>query len=128
MPTRERKRNRFPAEILPKNLRCLGPSLAFNPVHPTSLLLPAPSFLGDGGRKREREKWRNREEGKRESKAKSHYKAPDLGLRDGRRRWNRLREESCEVSGENYLLLRPGQLPVAPSVSQESRRVQLQQL
>lgn len=32
------------------------------------------------------------------------------------------------VSGENYLLLRPGQLPVAPSVSQKSRRVQLQQL
>lgn len=30
--------------------------------------------------------------------------------------------------GENYLLLRPGQLPVAPSVSQESSRVQVQQL
>lgn len=32
------------------------------------------------------------------------------------------------LSGENYLLLRPGQLAVTPPVSQKSHGVQLQQL
>lgn len=89
MPTRERKRNRFPAEILPKDLRCLGPSPASDPVGPTSLSLSQmPTHLSDREKETERQREMEKYGRRRKSKA-SHIiqdtrnKTPDLGLRDG---------------------------------------------
>ena len=67
MPTRERKKSRFPAERLPKDLRCLGPNTVSPPSgshQPLDLPIAHSSLRWGEGKK-----WRNREERERKSKA-----------------------------------------------------------